>query len=73
MLFFPRHRARAPRAAGDLGRREDEVAKGGYAPVNGLELYFEVDGEGGDFLPGECSEEVTAAISDLLLSTRSQP
>jgi hypothetical protein len=72
MLFFPRHRARAPRAAGDLGRRKDEGAKGGYASVNGLELYYEVDGEGGDFLSEERPEEVTAAISNLL-STRNQP
>jgi len=48
------------------------VAKGGYAPINGLELYYEVHGEGTDFLPEERPEEDTAAISDLL-STRSQP
>jgi len=46
--------------------------KGGYAPVNGLELYYEVHGEGADFLSEERPEGVTAAISDLL-STRSQP
>jgi hypothetical protein len=48
------------------------VAKGEYAPVNGLELYYEVHGEGTDFLPEERPKEVTAAISDLL-STQSQP
>lgn len=44
------------------------MAKGGYAPMDGLKLCYEVHEEGTDFLP----EEVTAAISDLL-STRSQP
>ena len=49
------------------------MAKGGYAPVNGLELYYEVHGEEStDFLPEERPKKVTAAISDLL-STRSQP
>ena len=48
------------------------MAKGGYAPVNGLELYYEVDGEGGEFLFEERPEEVIAAISDLR-STWSQP
>jgi hypothetical protein len=48
------------------------VAKGEYAPVNGLELYYEVHGEGDDFLPEERPEAVTAAISGPL-SARSQP
>ena len=48
------------------------MAKGEYAPVNGLKLYYEVHWEGDDFLPDERPEAVTAAISHLL-SARSQP
>ena len=48
------------------------MAKGGYAPMDGLKLYYEVHEEGIDLLPEERPEEVTAALSDLL-STRSQP
>ena len=44
------------------------MAKGGYAPVNGLELFYEIHGEGGYFHP----EEVTAAIG-VLLGARSRP
>lgn len=49
----------------------ERSAKSGYAPVNGLELYYEVLGQGGH-LPEARPEEVTAAISNLL-SARSQP
>lgn len=48
------------------------MAKGGYAPVNGLELHHKVRGEGDDFLPEERPEGVTAAIGDPL-GARSRP